>query len=157
MSSGQTQTQTLLVQSFSDEFARLYQLWHSLIEGCDAAIIYKQPEALSLPSIGECVLRSARVVEQAFGGLTANLWDDPLEWSLPEMLTTRESILEYIREVDATRKQAFKGFSGDSDLARNIGTANGQTQQMSTLLLRTLARAFELYGQAIMAAKMFSV
>ena len=29
---------------------------------------------------------SAGTIEQTFGGITANLWDDPFEWTLPETL-----------------------------------------------------------------------
>src|SRR4029453_18276189 len=100
-------------------------LWHSLIENCVADIICKQPQGVSLPSIGESILRSAAVVEQAFGGLTSNLWDDPFEWTLPETLTTRERILEYLCEVDATRKRAFSSFASHAELTRHIAAPSG--------------------------------
>jgi hypothetical protein len=37
-----------------------------------------------LSPAAEQILRSARIVEQVSGGITANLWDDPFEWTLPE-------------------------------------------------------------------------
>jgi hypothetical protein len=43
--------------------------------------LYREQPATG-DSCGEQVLRSAAIVEQSFGGLTANLWDDPFEWTL---------------------------------------------------------------------------
>jgi hypothetical protein len=145
-----------LVQSFNDEFAKLSSLWRSLIEKCASENIYEEPQALSLPSIGESILRSAAVVEQMFGGLTSNLWDDPFEWTLPETLTTREKILEYLSEVDDTRGRAFASFASDTELTKNIAAPSGEVQTVATLLLRTFARASEYYGQAILTAKILS-
>ncbi|HEX2269316.1 MAG TPA: hypothetical protein VHH35_07275, partial [Pyrinomonadaceae bacterium] len=53
------------------------------------------------------ILRSAAVIEQTFGGLTANLWDDPFEWTLPETLSTPELVIEHLSEVDALRQRFF--------------------------------------------------
>ena len=59
---------------------------------------------MAADSCGEQVLRSAAIVEQTFGGLTANLWDDPFEWTLPETLSTSAKVIEYLNEVEATRQ-----------------------------------------------------
>lgn len=56
-------------------------------------------------SVGEYIIRSASVVEQAFGGITTRLWDDPYEWTLPEKLATSELIGQYLDDVDASRKR----------------------------------------------------
>jgi hypothetical protein len=90
--------------------------------------------------VGEQVVRSARVVEQTFGGINANLWDDPFEWTLPETLTTQEQVVQYFEEVEATRGQAFARFTADHDLLKTIMTPAGETQLL-TLLLDTLVRA----------------
>ena len=58
-------------------------------------------------TIGECVLRSAAASEQAFGGLMTRLWDDPFEWTLPESLSDREKVREYINEVDIHGQDLF--------------------------------------------------
>src|SRR3712207_7579473 len=62
-----------------------------LVQAVPFEKLYWQPEvarARTFPvySCGEHVLRSAAAVEQTFGGITVNLWDDPFEWTLPESL-----------------------------------------------------------------------
>ena len=42
--------------------------------------------------LGEHIVRSAGAVEQTFDGITANLWDDPFEWTLPENLATPREV-----------------------------------------------------------------
>ena len=45
------------------------------------------------------ILRSAAAIEQMCGGLTANLWDDPFEWTLPETLSTPAKVIEYLNSA----------------------------------------------------------
>ena len=104
---------------------------------------------LSSQSIGECVLRSAGRVEQTFGGITSNLWDDPFEWTLPETLSSRARIVEYLTEVEQTRKHAFGCFAGDADLLKKIATPSGEMSPLINLLLDTLARALNYQGRAV--------
>jgi len=155
----ETTSNRVIIQSLSAEFARLYSLWRSLIGSCEVDLIYTQPELgrdRILPSIGESVLRSAAAVEQIFGGLTAGLWDDPFEWTLPETLTTPQLILEYLAEVDATRERAFQSFKSDQDLSTLISLPSGETQTLATLLLQTLLRACLFQGQASVTARLLS-
>jgi hypothetical protein len=77
----------------------------------------------------------------------ANLWDDPFEWTLPETLATRERILEYLSEVEATRKRGFDLLKSDADLMKKIMSPSGETQLMP-LLLETLGRAAQYLGRA---------
>jgi hypothetical protein len=156
----QTPTDRILIESFEAEFAKLYSCWYSLIEACPSRIIYKQSSDLvqgfTLSSVGESVLRSAAAVEQACGGITANLWDDGYEWTLPETLSTQERILEYLDEVDATRKRAFGSFLSDADLLKVITTPSGKAQTLASLLLETLSRACQSQGQASLTAEILS-
>ena len=99
-------------------------------------------------SVGDLVLRSAGAVEQTCGGITANLWDDPFEWTLPENLSTTRLVIEYLDEVDATRKRAFDRFLRDSDLLKQVQMPSGETQPLLNLLLDTLVRATEYQGRA---------
>ena len=99
-------------------------------------------------SIGESVLRSAAVVEQTFGGITANLWDDPFEWTLPEHLTTPAKVIEHLEEVEAVRARAFASFADDSCLTKQIATPAEQSEPLVDLLLETLRRAAAYQGQA---------
>ena len=123
------------------QFAQLYDGWQKVIQELNSQTLYRKvhPEARSL-SGGEHIVRSARIVEQTFGGITANLWDDPFEWTLPETLTTPESVLDYLREVEATRRRGFELIKTEEDLTRDIMTASGARQLLS-LLLDTLVRA----------------
>jgi hypothetical protein len=114
-----------------------------LIRAVPPELLYYRPSSESnspAHSCGEQILRSAAVVEQTFGGLTTNLWDDPFEWTLPENLSTPEKILDYLAEVEATRKRGFELFRSDDDLLREIMAPAGATQ-LRALLLDTLERA----------------
>ena len=124
---------------FDREFSRLQSEWRELIQRIEPEKIYQRPSVREL-SIGEQVLRSARGVEQTFGGITANLWDDPFEWTLPENLTTPEKLLEYCDEVEATRQRGFALFRHDEDLMKEVVTPSGR-MHLASLLLDTLVRA----------------
>src|SRR5499426_1553820 len=91
---------------FDGEFLRLQTDWRKLIQAIEPEKIYQRSSAREL-SYGEHLVRSACVVEQTFGGITANLWDDPFEWTLPETLPNAESINDYLISVEAVRKRAF--------------------------------------------------
>ena len=127
-----------LIVWFDREFARLERTWRELIQATSDKVLY-QKDGRGL-SVGEQVLQSARIVEQTFGGITANLWDDPFEWTLPETLTTWHKLLGYLDEVEDARRRGFELFQTDQDLLKTIMTPAGPTQVMS-LLLDTLVRA----------------
>src|SRR5215467_10167569 len=125
---------------FDQEFKRLEAGWRDLIEKLDDQTLYS-PAAQQLSPSAEQIVRSARIVEQAFGGITANLWDDPFEWTLPETLTTKAKLIAYLDEVHEARERGFQLFQNDRDLLKSIMPPAGRTQLMS-LLLDTLARAW---------------
>ena len=95
------------------------------------------------------LLRSAAILEQTFGGLTANLWDDPFEWTLPETLSTPELISEYLAEVNAARQRAFASISGDNQLTKYISVPSGEPQPLFVLLIETLVKAGDYRGRAV--------
>ena len=128
-----------LISWFDREFARLEHAWRELIQATDDERLYQIDNQQNL-SVGEQVLKSARIVEQTFGGITANLWDDPFEWTLPETLSTSPKLLAYLDEVENVRRRGFALFQSDQDLLKTIMTPAGSTQVMS-LLLDTLVRA----------------
>jgi len=128
-----------LISWFDREFARLEHAWRELIQATDDQRLYQIDNQQNL-SVGEQVLKSARIVEQTFGGITANLWDDPFEWTLPETLSTSPKLLAYLDEVENARRRGFALFQSDQDLLKTIMTPAGSTQVMS-LLLETLVRA----------------
>src|SRR5712691_7013496 len=104
-----------LIADLDRQFSQLHQELRELIHAIAPERLYSRPPSRSnsspAQSGGEQILRSAAAVEQTFGGLTTNLWDDPFEWTLPEMLATRERIIEYLAEVEETRRRAFALFS----------------------------------------------
>src|SRR5229473_1397075 len=140
-----------LIADLDRQFSQLHQESRELIRAISPVLLYYRPSkglnSSPARSCGEQVLRSAAVVEQTFGGLTTNLWDDPFEWTLPETLSTPERVSDYLREVEATRKRGFELFQSDDDLAREIMAPAGATQ-LQPLLLDTLVRARHYLGSA---------
>jgi len=153
-----TNAQTLgrrkIVESLDREFAHLHLRSCAVIENTPDEILYSvtTPAGMrSLPSVGESVLRCAAAVEQTFGGITSNLWDDPFEWTLPEYLTTSAKVIEHLAEVEATRKRAFSSFADDACLLKHVATPSGETRPLVELLLGTLVRAADYQGRAVAA------
>jgi len=103
----------------------------------------------------DLLLRSAAVVEQMCGGLTANLWDDPFEWTLPETLSSTDRIIEYLSEVDLARQRAFTAIRDDSALTKYISAPAGE-QLLVNLLLETLVKACDYRGRAVASSKLLS-
>jgi hypothetical protein len=103
----------------------------------------------------DLLLRSAAVIEQTCGGLTANLWDDPFEWTLPETLSDTGRIIKYLSEVDLARQRAFNSIRDDSALTRYISAPAGE-QQLVNLLLETLVKAGHYRGRAVATMKLLS-
>jgi hypothetical protein len=113
-----------------------------VIENTPEARLYESTAANR--SVGESVLRSAAAIERTFGGITANLWDDPFEWTLPEQLSTNAKILEHLAEVETLRLKAFSSFIDDSCLVKHVATPAVETQPLIDLLLETLVAAARL-------------
>ncbi len=149
-----------LISSLDEAFARLDARSRALVEIVPAERLYWQPRASSgafpVYSCGEHILRSAATVEQTFGGINANLWDDPFEWTLPETLQTPASVLEYLSEVEATRASGFERFSTDEDLIKEIALPSGETGRLGALLFETLQRAAHHQGRAFSTFRLFS-
>ena len=142
------------IECLDRQFVQLHAGSHRLIQALSQDLLYRQPgrqpgssNSTPLRSCGEQVLRSAAIVEQAFGGITANLWDDPFEWTLPESLQTLAKVAGYLDEVEATRRRGFGLFTTDADLLKEIMSPSGYTQ-LFPLLLDTLARAAHHQGRA---------
>ena len=150
-----------LIEALDDEFARLHARSRALVEAVPADKLYWQPRpagggALPVYSCGEHLLRSAARVEQTFGGITANLWDDPFEWTLPESLRTPARVLEYLDEVEATRRRGFALFTSDADLLKEFNDPSGRMRTLAALLFETLERAAHHQGRAYATFRLFS-
>ncbi|HSP62631.1 MAG TPA: hypothetical protein VLQ90_06595 [Pyrinomonadaceae bacterium] len=132
-----------LIADLDRQFSQLHQESRELIHAIPPELLYYRPPNESnspAQSYGEQLLRSAATIEQTFGGITANLWDDPFEWTLPETLSTPKKVSDYLNEVEATRKRGFELFQSDDDLFKEIMAPAGATQ-LQPLLLDTLVRA----------------
>jgi hypothetical protein len=98
-------------------------------------------------SCGEYILRSAAMVEQAFGGITTRLWDDPFEWTLPEKLANRDLILGYLDEVAATREKGLEFIGSADDLTREM-PAPRELRSLAAVLIDALTMAEHYQGRA---------
>ena len=135
-----------IVNAIDREFATLIGSLKELVNSVPQNLLYQRPPAVS---IGENILRSAAVIEQVCGGLTANLWDDPFEWTLPETLSNADRIIEYLSEVDLARQRAFSSILDDCALSKYISVPSGEPRPLGSLLLETLVKASEYRGRAL--------
>ncbi len=145
--------QTVLVSILDREFAQLIESLRVLTRKTPPHLLYRNPPSIT---VGENILRSAGVVEQTFGGIASNLWDDPFEWTLPETLSNSDLILDYFLEVEATRVKTFSSFVSDETLFKLIALPSGETCRLMELLVQTLVRASEYRGRAAATLKMLS-
>ncbi|MGI8494454.1 MAG: hypothetical protein ACR2L1_03960 [Pyrinomonadaceae bacterium] len=148
-----------LIDILDGRFSILNARSRDLIEKTPVEKLYRQPREIArdfpVNSCGEYILRSAGKVEQTFGGITTKLWDDPFEWTLPEALSTNQLILEYLTEVEETRRRGFALFKSDDDLKREI-PAPEKLMTIFSLLLETLAIAENYNGRAVALFKIFA-
>jgi hypothetical protein len=135
-----------VVNALDRAFADLIVSLQEIVRLVDPALLYR-PAAGG--SVGEQVLRSAAAIEQTFGGLTANLWDDPFEWTLPETLSTPELIIEYLSEVDASRQRVFNSIDDDAALSKYVSVPSGESRPLIDPLIETLVRASDYRGRAV--------
>jgi hypothetical protein len=148
-----------IVRSLDAEFRRLHERNLALVAAIPPDKLYWQPSAAHVSpasSCGEHILRSAACVEQTFGGLTSNLWDDPFEWTLPETLPTPTHINEYLSEVEATRQRGFALLRSDADLSKEIVGPSGAPRALVALLIETLTRAAHHQGRAYATFRLFA-
>lgn len=144
------------------QFADLHARSVALIRAVPADKLYWQPRrapAMGAPPVSSCgehIIRSAATVEQTCGGITANLWDDPFEWTLPESLAAPEQVLAYLSEVEATRQHGFSLLKTDNELYREIAMPSGELLNLFALLIETLLRAAQHQGRAAATFRLFS-
>jgi hypothetical protein len=154
------------ISTLDAQFAALHARSCALVRLLPAEFLYRQPRAVAaiegasgasgVYSCGEHLLRSAASVEQTFGGVTANLWDDPFEWTLPETLSTPALVAEYLEEVEATRRRGLALVETDDDLLKEIAVPTGEMRALFALLNETLVRAAHHQGRAFATFQLFS-
>ncbi|MDT7687918.1 MAG: hypothetical protein QOE46_677 [Acidobacteriota bacterium] len=150
-----------IVRGLDEQFARLHERSIALVRALTPERLYWQPareQSRTFPvySCGEHLLRSAAAVEQTFGGITVNLWDDPFEWTLPESLATPADVARYLEEAEASRRRAFEFLRSDEDLSKEISVPSGEMRTLFALTVETLARAAHHEGRAYATFRLFS-
>lgn len=88
------------------------------------------------------------MIEQTLGGLTANLWDDPFEWTLPETLSTAALVIDHLTEVDALRRKFFSSIDGDEALGKLVSLPTGDPRALGDVLREALVRARDCHKAA---------
>lgn len=148
-----------LIESFNKSYSKLHSRSSEFIVLVGDEMLFHRPSKLDRKltplSCGEYILRSAATVEQTFGGITTRLWDDPFEWTLPEKLSDVAKVIEYLDEVEVTRKKGFEFFNSDDDLKKQL-PAPVEIKSLFELLLETLARAEHFQGRAFALFQTFS-
>ena len=143
----------IIVELLDRQFDLLIESLRALTVSTTSNLLYKQTAA---GSIGENMLKSAGVIEQTFGGITANLWDDPFEWTLPETLSTQARVLGYLDEVETLKKRAFVSLIDDGMLLKLISVPSGEPCRLLELLLTTILQASDYRGRAAATLKLLS-
>lgn len=148
-----------LISTLNEQFLAVDRRSRQLLEKLTDETLFSSPRkaasTIDLLSCGECIVRSAAMVEQTFGGITTRLWDDPFEWTLPEELATIQRVSDYLDEVEATRNKGFELFLSDDDLHRDF-PAPIKITSLFELLTRTLARANHFQGRAFAVFQMMT-
>lgn len=147
-----------IVAGFNGAFASLDRSSRELLDKIDDAQLFLRVAdtgSLAGASVGEYIVRSAAMVEKTFGGITTRLWDDPFEWTLPEKLSDKAAVLNYLDEVEATRAKGFAYFTSDDDLSRQIPAPEKLTPLID-ILLDTITRAAHFQGRAFAVYQLIS-
>ena len=148
-----------ILSGFDRRFILIDAQSRELLSRMPDDILYKRPRESRLEmapfSCGEYILRSAAMVEKTFGGITTRLWDDPFEWTLPEKLSTKELILNYLDEVEATRQNGFAFFTSYEDLKKEIPSPE-TIRPIFDILLETVGLAEHFQGRAFAIFQMLS-
>jgi len=134
-----------LIAALDKQFGRLYRDSVKIVNAISFDELYRSGGTTD--SCGTHVIRGAAIIEQTFGGITTNLWDDPFEWTQPETLTSTGKVIEYLNEVEATRRRGFQLFTSDDDLKKEIVSPAGEVQLLA-VLLDALLRAATHLGRA---------
>lgn len=147
-----------IVDSLDREFARLHFNSCATVERTPADFLYCVPPQAeeiflregsnSTSSVGEAILQCAAVIEQTFGGITASLWDNPFEWTLPEYLSTPARVIEHLADVESVRQRAFSSFEDDACLLKHVVMPSGESRSLNDLLKETLRRANDYQARA---------
>ena len=148
-----------ILSVFYRQFVRIYRHSRQLLNFVAEEALYQRPREIERHltpfSCGEYILRSAAMVEKTFGGITTRLWDDPFEWTLPEKLSSKGSVLEYLKEVEKTRSAGFAFIASDDQLLRSIPSPE-KIRPIMDILIECVSEAAHYQGRAFAIFQMLS-
>ena len=140
-----------MLATFTASFEAIDVRSREMLRRIDPSRLFERPSAserlYAVASVGECVLRSAAAVEQTFLGITRRLWDDPFEWTLPEKLSTKELINEYLDEVAATTANGLAFIASDEELSKQLPSPE-TLRPIFDIMLDTISQAEHYQGRA---------
>lgn len=139
-----------MIERLEESFTKLNEEMVAIVETSSDRSLFKEGDKGEIPPRtppSVSIVRAAAVVEQVFGGLTTRLWDDPFEWTLPEALNNRQSVLDYLDEVKKRQAEVFQHLQTDADLERET-PAPIEIMPIVTILLSALTRSWYLLGIA---------
>lgn len=149
----------VLLSSLDREFSSIDRRSRELIAKLPSELVFERPReipnSMGMFSCGEYLLRSAAMVEKTFGGITTRLWDDPFEWTLPEKLASKQEILRYMDDVEATRERGFGFFVSDADLKSELPSPV-KIRSLFEVLLECIGSAEHYQGRAFAVFQMLS-
>ena len=140
-----------VIESLNEHFEQIDSRQRAVLNATEEQNLFWTPvpvsDSMITLSVGGSILRSAAMVEQVFLGLTRRLWDDPFEWTLPENLSTRAAITDYLDEVLQARQKGFQFLKSDADLAMML-PAPDKLKPVGDVLKDALLKALRHVGTA---------
>lgn len=129
----------LTVSEFEQAFACLeLSIAAEMTDLRDLPVAFTDDGIATSPKVN--AIRSAAVLEQALGGISRRLWDDPFEWTLPEAFPTHQKAFEYLSEIRMLRRSTFAAFKTDEELDQLI-PAPIEMRSIRNILLDALERS----------------
>ena len=148
-----------ILLSFDRQFTSIDDSSRQLLNLMPEEMLYRRPREIQRQltpfSCGEYILRSAAMVEKTFGGITTRLWDDPFEWTLPEKVSSKKSVLEYLDDVEKTRSAGFAFIASDDQLVRSIPSPE-KIRPIIAVILECISEASHYQGRAFAIFQMLS-
>jgi len=148
-----------LIETIDAHLADLHSRQCYLIENTPDEQLFWTPiptaDTLITLSVGGAILRSGAKIEQGFLGLTRRLWDDPFEWTLPEKLSSKTAILEYLDEVASSRNAGLAFLTSDAALSQRV-PAPEELKPIFQALLTAISQAENFLGRGEAVLKLLS-
>lgn len=148
-----------LIESLDQRFASLNERAVELVNSTPEDYLFVSPirsnALIDRWTVAENIVRSSAAIELAFGGITTKMWDDPLEWTLPDQLDSKERMLRYFAEVAEIHSKGITFLDDDLVLSRSI-PAPRLMKTIFEILLDSIANAESHLGRAELLRKVIT-